>query len=87
MSESLLLRPAEAAELLSISRSRLYSLARAGELPGVVRVGGSVRIHRGTLEAWLVEQATRPIKAPVPAQKGTSAKEIARDFTTAGRRP
>ena len=57
MSDPLLLRPAEVAELLGMSRSRVYELARAGDLAGVVRLGGSVRVHRPTLERWLGEQA------------------------------
>lgn len=56
---AILLRPAEAAELLGMSRSKVYELARSGELPGVVRFGGSVRVHRPTLEAALAEQAER----------------------------
>jgi excisionase family DNA binding protein len=55
----LLLRPAEAALLLAMSRSRIYELAARGELPGVVRVGGSVRLHRPTLETWLAEEAAQ----------------------------
>jgi excisionase family DNA binding protein len=76
MIEAVLLRPAEAAELLSMSRSRLYGMAQAGELPGVVRLGGSVRIHRPTLEAWLAEQAG--MKGAAPRPNGT-AQERRRD--------
>jgi excisionase family DNA binding protein len=54
---ALLLRPAEAAALLAVSRTRVYELAARGDLPGVIRLGGSVRIHRPTLEAWLREEA------------------------------
>jgi len=57
MSDALLLRPSEAAELLGVSRSKVYELAQAGDLAGALRLGGSVRIHRPTLEAWLAEQA------------------------------
>ncbi|MGH2462708.1 MAG: helix-turn-helix transcriptional regulator [Candidatus Limnocylindria bacterium] len=53
----LLLRPAEAAELLGVSRSQIYSLVQAGELPGVVRLGGSIRLHWPTVERWLAEEA------------------------------
>jgi excisionase family DNA binding protein len=57
MSQQLLARPAEIAELMAVSRSKLYSML--SDLPGVIRLpGGSVRIHRPTLEAWLADQAT-----------------------------
>src|SRR5439155_2427456 len=68
VSEPLLIRPSEAAELLSCSRSRVYQMAQAGELVGVVRLGGSVRIHRPTLETWLEEQAGMRRAAPAPAK-------------------
>jgi len=45
----LLLRVAEAAELLSISRSSLYQLMASGEVR-TVRLGRTVRIPRGELE-------------------------------------
>jgi excisionase family DNA binding protein len=47
-----LLRPAEAAELLSISRTKAYELIAAGVLPSV-RVGGSVRVPALQLQAWI----------------------------------
>jgi len=57
MNEPLLLRPADAADLCGVSRSRLYELAARGELPGALRLGGTLRIHRPTLEAWLAKVA------------------------------
>jgi excisionase family DNA binding protein len=62
MIETLMLRPAEAAVLCGVSRSNLYQMAQAGELVGVVRLGGSVRIHRPTLEAWLAEIAGKGLE-------------------------
>lgn len=53
----LLLRDREAARLLGISREKMSLLMRRGEVPGVIRLGRSVRIHRPTLERWLAEQA------------------------------
>jgi excisionase family DNA binding protein len=50
--ERLLLRPAEAAEALGVSRSRAYELIAAGELPSV-RVGGSVRVPVAELRRWI----------------------------------
>ncbi len=37
----------------------LYEMAARG-LPGFVRNGRNIRIHRPTFEAWLEEQAQRP---------------------------
>jgi excisionase family DNA binding protein len=45
----LLLRVAEAAQLLQISRTKLYELIGRGEVPAV-RIGGSVRVSRRELE-------------------------------------
>lgn len=70
MSDALLIRPADAAALLSCSRSRIYELAQRGELPGVVRLGGSVRIHRPTLEAWLADQAASTTDGAAPDRRG-----------------
>ncbi len=53
----MLVRPAEAARLLGISRSKIYALLANGELPGAVRVGASLRVSRAVLEAWISEQA------------------------------
>ncbi|MDP9270647.1 MAG: helix-turn-helix domain-containing protein [Chloroflexota bacterium] len=68
MSEPLLIRPAEAAEILSVSRSKLYSMLP--DLPGVIRLpGGSVRILRNVMERWLSEQASDGMRrAPAPAK-------------------
>ncbi len=55
--ETVLLRPREAAELLGLSRSQVYSLCRRGELP-TVRIGASVRVPRRALEEWVARRAT-----------------------------
>lgn len=51
--DRLLLKVPAAARLLDISRSRAYALARSGELPGVVRLGGSIRVSLRALEEWI----------------------------------
>jgi excisionase family DNA binding protein len=43
----------EAAAFLRLNRKTLYDAVRAGELPGVVRVGRSIRIGRDALLGWL----------------------------------
>lgn len=35
-------------------RSSAYAMVRDGRVPGVVRVGRSIRIDRDKLEAWIV---------------------------------
>ena len=47
----------EAAATLRLDVSYCYKLAQAGTLPGVVRFGRAVRIHRETLEQWARQQA------------------------------
>jgi excisionase family DNA binding protein len=55
LTEPLLLRPAEAARLLRISRSKLYQLLYAGELP-VIHIGRSARIPLTSLRTWVEAQ-------------------------------
>jgi len=54
--ERLLLRPAEAAELLSISRTRAYEMIARGELPSV-RLGASVRVPLADLRRHVEDLA------------------------------
>lgn len=55
--ERLLLRPAEAAEILGVSRSKLYELVAAGKLPSVrLDEGRLIRVPLAALKA-LVEKA------------------------------
>lgn len=55
-----MLRAADVARLLGVSRSRVYQLGRAGALP-VVRQGRSVLIPRPAFEAWLGERSARAL--------------------------
>jgi excisionase family DNA binding protein len=50
-----LLRPTEAAELLSVRPSWIYEAVRANRLP-CLRVGRHIRFTREMLQAWLAEQ-------------------------------
>jgi excisionase family DNA binding protein len=52
----LLLRVNEAADALSLGRSKAYELVRSGALPSV-RVGRSLRIPVAALETWINERA------------------------------
>lgn len=53
----LLLRAEEGAQMLNVSRSKFFALMQRGEIPGVVRIGRSVRVSRVALERWVSEQA------------------------------
>ena len=43
----------EAARLLRVNRKTLYEAIRAGDVPGVVRLGRSLRIGREALLRWM----------------------------------
>jgi excisionase family DNA binding protein len=63
--DKILLRPAEAAELLGVSRSKVYQLLAVGTLPRV-RVGLSLRIPTKALQRWVerqLEEAGHPARA------------------------
>lgn len=51
-----LLRPDEAAHLLSVKSSWIYEAVRTGRMP-CLRVGRHIRFTRSMLEDWLAEQA------------------------------
>jgi excisionase family DNA binding protein len=50
-----LLRPEQAAQLLSVKTSWIYDAVRTGRLP-CLRVGRHIRFTRAMLENWLAEQ-------------------------------
>ncbi len=50
---ALLLSVAEMCTLLKISRATLVRMDKSGQLPGRIKLGGSVRFHRETVETWL----------------------------------
>jgi excisionase family DNA binding protein len=53
--ERLLLKPHEAAEMLGISRTKLYQLLARAKLPSI-RVGSSLRVPLEELRQWIREQ-------------------------------
>jgi excisionase family DNA binding protein len=61
--DKLLLKPEEAAELLSIGRSKVYELIGTGELASV-RIGTSRRIPADAL-AEFVRELRAPVTNPV----------------------
>jgi excisionase family DNA binding protein len=52
-SDAILLTVTEMCTLLNISRATLVRMDNAGRLPGRIKLGGSVRFHRQTVENWL----------------------------------
>ena len=57
--EPLLLNAERTARLLGISRSKLYGMHSAGQLPLPVSIGGCVRWDRAELQAWLLTKNPR----------------------------
>jgi excisionase family DNA binding protein len=59
--DKLLLKIDDAAEALSLGRSRTYKLIQSGVLP-VIRIGRSIRIPAQALALWIETQTeSRPI--------------------------
>ncbi|MBK7583782.1 MAG: helix-turn-helix domain-containing protein [Myxococcales bacterium] len=56
----------ELAGLLRVERKTAYSAINAGEIPGVRRIRGAIRVHRDTVLAWLAEGQAR---VPRPRRK------------------
>jgi excisionase family DNA binding protein len=50
----------EVAQLLRINRGRAYAMANDGTLPGVIRIGRSIRVDRVRLIAGLREAQHDP---------------------------
>ena len=50
---AMLLSVVEMCALLKISRATLVRMDKSGHLPGRIKLGGSVRFHRETVETWL----------------------------------
>jgi len=60
--DAILLSVTEMCTLLKISRATLVRMDNAGKLPGRIKLGGSVRFHRQTVETWL-----QSLMAPPPS--------------------
>jgi excisionase family DNA binding protein len=50
---SLVITVDEAAVLLRVNRKTVYDSIKRGELPGVRRIGGTIRLCRSSLIEWL----------------------------------
>ena len=51
--QAIVLSVAEMCKLLKISRATLVRMDKAGQIPGRMKIGGSVRFHRPTIDSWL----------------------------------
>jgi len=56
----LLLRPAKAAQLLDMSRSKLYDALTRGEIPSL-RIAGQLRVPMAAVEKLIAEQVQRGV--------------------------
>lgn len=61
--ERLLLRPAEVADAIGLSRSKVYALIAARRLPSV-RLGGRTLVPAEALRQWLAEHAASDQESP-----------------------
>lgn len=61
--EPLLVRVEEAARILSLSRSTIYEMMDAGELPSVRR-GAARRIPVAALRAWVAQHTQATVTIP-----------------------
>ena len=59
-----LLKPAEVAEILQISKALAYQMLKQGEIP-TVRFGSTVRVRREDLEKYIYEKVGLSTKGEV----------------------
>jgi excisionase family DNA binding protein len=64
MADRILFRPAEAAELIAISRARCYQLIADGTIPSI-RIGGSLRVPAEALRKWVATQLAEKRATPI----------------------
>ena len=63
--EERLLKPAEVADILQVSRAMAYKLLNQGEIPSV-RIGKSVRVRRADLERYINERGVHTTSLLLP---------------------
>ena len=69
MSDRILLRPAEAADAIGVSRSKAYELIAAGQIPSVT-LGGCVRVPVAALQSWIAQQLAAKAASSEAGDKG-----------------
>ena len=70
--EERLLKPAEIAEILQVSRALAYSLLQRGEIPAI-RIGTVVRVRRIDLEQYINEKAHQKNRDKVEYENPTTS--------------
>ena len=70
--EERLLKPAEIAEILQVSRALAYSLLQRGEIPAI-RIGSVVRVRRIDLEKYINEKAHQKNRDKVEYEDPTTS--------------
>ena len=70
--EERLLKPAEIAEILQVSRALAYSLLQRGEIPAI-RIGSVVRVRRIDLEQYIDEKAHQKNRDKVELEDPTTS--------------
>ena len=50
----------ELADLVGVSPKSIYAAIKAGEIPGVLRIGRSLRLSRHKVEQWLAGEVRVP---------------------------
>ena len=70
--EERLLKPAEIAEILQVSRALAYSLLQRGEIPAI-RIGSVVRVRRIDLEQYIDEKAHQKNRDKVEFEDSTTS--------------
>jgi excisionase family DNA binding protein len=64
----------EVARRLRVSRNSAYELARLGRIPGVLRLGRTIRVSRTAFDDWLAKgEATRGLAPGCEATRGLDA--------------
>ena len=63
--EEKLLKPAEVADILQVSRAKAYQLMQQGEIP-TVRIGKLVRVRRADLERYIHENGKQKASLALP---------------------
>ena len=51
--ENALMKPLQVGEYLMCGRSKTYQMLMNGTIPGVVRIGRSLRVNRKALDEWI----------------------------------
>jgi excisionase family DNA binding protein len=69
--EDQLLKPANVAEILQVSKAQAYNLLKRGEIP-VIRIGSLVRVRPQDLKAYIESKARQMISDEAAAKKPSS---------------